>query len=55
MLGTVFLRLREAYNSRTMRLINSVELLSGGLRADNDYISPLLWTAALDVILMVEA
>ena len=52
LLGTVFLRLGQAYDQRIMRLVNPVELLFHGLRANNEYISPLLWTAGLDMLFM---
>jgi len=52
LLGTVFLRLTQAYDNRIMRVKNPAELLFQGQRSANEYISPLLWTAALDMILM---
>jgi hypothetical protein len=52
LLGTVLLRLNQAYDQRIMRLVNPVELLFHGLRANNEYIGPILWTAGLDMLLM---
>jgi hypothetical protein len=52
LLGTAFLRLNQAYAQRIMRLVNPVELLFHGLRANNEYISPILWIAGLDMLLM---
>jgi hypothetical protein len=52
LLGTIFLRLQQAYDQRIIRVTNPAELLFQGQRSANEYISPLLWTAGLDMILM---